>query len=255
MTWNPQQYLAFEDQRLRPALDLLARIPLESPESIVDLGCGTGNVTALLKQRWPNADITGVDNSPEMLAKARNIEGIRWAEADVASWSPLESVDLIFSNATLHWIADHSRLFPRLMEVLKPKGILAVQMPRNFDAPSHTLIRDIAASGPWQGSLQPVLGKAGVLSPADYYEILSPCEGSLELWETEYLHILEGENPVADWTRGTTLVPVLDALEEPQKAAFEAEYRARIRAAYPPRQDGKTLFPFKRLFLVASKPG
>jgi trans-aconitate 2-methyltransferase len=253
MSWDPQQYARFSGQRLRPALDLIARIPIEHPRTVVDLGCGTGNVTQILRQRWPHARVTGVDGSPQMLAEARKVEAdIAWEQIDVAAWSPPEKIDLIFSNAALHWLDDHPSLFARLCANIAAGGVLAVQMPRNFAAPSHTLMHELASSPPWHDALATLLRPQPVLSPDTYYGLLAPNARSLDIWETEYLQILEGENPVAQWTKGTWLAPLLAALAPGARAAFESEYRRRVAQAYARQPDGRTLFPFKRLFIVAS---
>jgi len=252
MSWDPQQYLRFAGQRLRPALDLIARIPAEHPRTVVDLGCGAGNVTRMLRGRWPQADITGVDGSPQMLAVAKKTEaGIAWEQSDVAAWNPPERFDLVFSNATLHWLDDHPGLFARLAGKVAAGGVLAVQMPRNFSAPSHTLMHELASTPQWRVALVPLLRPQPVLSPSDYYALLGPRARFLDIWETEYLQVLEGENPVAEWTKGTWLAPLLAALEPDARSEFEAEYRRRIVAAYPRQTDGKTLFPFRRLFILA----
>lgn len=223
MSWDPQQYSRFAGQRLRPALDLIARIPLEHPRTVVDLGCGTGNVTGILRQRWPKASVTGVDGSPQMLAEARKTEAdIAWEQTDVAAWKPPAKFDLVFSNAALHWLDDHPALFARLCANVDPGGALAA------------LLRP-----------QPVL------APEDYYRLLAPKARALDIWETVYLQVLEGENPVAEWTKGTWLAPLLAALAPDARAAFESEYRQRVARAYPRQADGKTLFPFRRLFIVA----
>jgi trans-aconitate 2-methyltransferase len=252
MSWNPQQYSRFAGQRLRPALDLIARIPAEHPQSVVDLGCGTGNVTRILRSRWPRARITGVDGSPQMLAEARKEEvDIGWEQSELGSWNPAEKYDLVFSNAALHWLDDHPALFARLAGYITSGGVLAVQMPRNFGAPSHTLMHELASSPPWRDALARLLRPMPVLEPQAYYKVLAPRARSLDIWETEYLQILEGENPVAEWTKGTWLAPLLAALAPGARAAFEAEYRQRVAQAYPRQADGKTLFPFRRLFIVA----
>ena len=252
--WDPARYLAFEGHRLRPALDLIARIPLAAPESIVDLGCGTGNVTRLLAERWPDARIIGIDGSPEMLARAREGGGrIRWVRAALDDWRPEEPVGLVFSNAALHWLGDHARLFASLADAVAPGGALAVQMPRNFDAPSHRCMTEAASSGPWRDRLAGLLRPSPVAEPGFYYRVLAPRARRLDLWETEYLHRLDGDNPVAEWTKGTWLKRFLDALEEPMRGDFEADYRRRIKAAYPAQPDGHTLLPFRRLFMVAEK--
>ena len=254
MGWDPAQYLAFGTERLQPALDLLSRIPLTSPATIIDLGCGAGNVTKALKQRWPNASLTGVDGSANMLERARSGDpDVAWVEADMNDWKPGNPVDLIYSNAALHWLDDHGALFPRLMEHVSPGGYLAVQMPRNWAAPSHSRITEAVRTGPWREKLEPLLRSAPSHAPDVYYDILSPVTSRLEIWETDYCQILEGDNPVAEFVKGSQLKRFLDALDEPGRSRFENDYRARILAAYPKRQDGKTLFPFRRLFVLAGQ--
>jgi len=251
--WNPQRYEAFADARLRPATDLIARIALERPARIADLGCGSGNATLLLAARWPAARITGYDNSPEMLdaARARRRE-IDWQVADLRSWRPTERFDLVFSNAALHWVDGHEALFPRLLDALIPGGVLAVQMPRNFAAPSHRIAAKLAAEAPYHEHLARVPRDAPVLAPARYRPLLAARASPVDIWETEYLQVLAGANPVADWTRSTLLVPLLDALPPPLRIEFESEYRRRVARAYPAQADGSTLYPFRRLFLVAT---
>ncbi|MDJ0895673.1 MAG: methyltransferase domain-containing protein [Alphaproteobacteria bacterium] len=256
MDWDPAQYLRFAGPRLRPSLDLIGRIPLEAPSRIIDLGCGPGNVTPYLTARWPAAQITGVDRSADMLARARAEHPDRdWIEADLTRWAPDTPVDLIFSNAVLHWIEDHAGLFRRLAGFLAPGGVLAVQMPRNFAAPSHQGVVETVETGPWADKLRPLLLGSPVQSPQSYYRILTGLGLSPDLWETEYLHVLEGENPIPEWTKGTVLRPLLDALDsEQERADFWADYAARMRKVYPPQADGRTLFPFRRLFFVAVAP-
>jgi trans-aconitate 2-methyltransferase len=250
--WDPAQYLKFAGHRLRPAIDLLSHIDAEDPAEVYDLGAGAGNVTRLIKDRWPDAHVTGVDDSQEMLAKAAAAAPeITWQRADLAAWQPAGRADVIYSNAALHWIVDHDRLFQDLVAALAPGGVLAVQMPRNFSAPSHTAIAEAARSGPWRARLAPLLRPAPVAEPAFYFDLLAPRVAALDIWETEYLQVLEGENPVKEWTKGTWLRPLLDALAEPERSGFEAAYAALVARAYPPRADGHTLFPFRRLFIVA----
>jgi trans-aconitate 2-methyltransferase len=253
MAWDPAQYLKFAGPRLRPALDLLQRIDLESPATVYDLGAGAGNVTRLIAARWPGARIVGVDGSAEMLAKAAaENPGIEWRQADLGKWQPDRPADLIYSNAALHWLDDHDRLFPAVFAGLAPKGVLAVQIPRNFGAPSHTSITETALRGPWRSRLEPLLRPSPVAEPGFYYDLLAPLAASLDIWETEYLQVLEGENPVKEWTKGTWLSPLLAALDEPERSRFEAAYAEQVAAAYPPRGDGKTLVPFRRMFLIAT---
>lgn len=254
MAWDPTQYLTFGNERLQPALDLLSRIPLEAPGTVIDLGCGPGNVTKALKGRWPNAAFTGVDGSPEMLEHARAEDrDIEWVEADLNDWRPGAPSDVIYSNAALHWLNDHDKLLPILMKHIAPGGFLAVQMPRNWPAPSHTCITEAVHAGPWREMLEPLMRPAPSHEPSFYYELLVSETSSLAIWETEYCQILEGENPVAEFVKGTQLKRFLDALEEPARGEFEDDYRKRILAAYPKRRNGKTLFPFRRLFLLAGK--
>ena len=252
--WNPSKYLEFAGPRLRPALDLLGRVSLDAPGVVYDLGCGAGNVTRLLPARWPAAEVVGVDGSAAMLATAaRTALGVAWVQADLGEWSAPRPADLIFSNAALHWLDDHATLFPRLVRSLAPGGVLAVQMPRNHQAPSHTEMVAAALAGPWRDRLEPLLRRSPVAAPATYYDVLAPHVGQLEVWETEYLHVLAGDAPVVEWLRGSSLRPLLDALDEPNRSAFLAAYTGRVATAYPSRPDGRTLFPFRRLFIVAAR--
>lgn len=252
MSWNPAQYLKFAGPRMRPGLDLIARIPALPARRIVDLGCGAGGLTALLADRWPEAETVGIDSSPEMLATARNDHpALDWRRDDIRTWRPDRRPDLIYSNAALHWTPDHARLFPRLVEALAPGGALAIQMPRNFHSPSHRLVAEIAGGRRWSRPID--LSDKAVLEPAAYYDILSGVTASLDIWETEYLHVLEGDRPVLEWTRSTTLRPVFDALEGDELSAFLEEYARGLDAAYPKRADGRTLFTFRRLFLLARR--
>ena len=254
MTWNPQQYLKFAQPRLRPAIDLLARIEASSPSRIYDLGCGTGGITRLLAQRWPHAHITGVDDSAEMLGQAaRQSSAIEWVQQSLATWRPNERANLIFSNAALHWLPDHGNLFVSLVDALAPNGILAVQMPRNFLAPSHTLIYETAREPQWHDTLAHLIARPPVHEPQFYYSLLQERAASLDIWETEYLHALDGKDAVKEWTKGTWLKRFLDELDEPRRGEFEADYARRVGAAYPPLENGRTLFPFRRLFIVLQK--
>lgn len=255
MSWDPTQYLKFSGERMRPAVDLLARIEAAAPATLVDLGCGAGNLAPLLLARWPDARLTGVDGSPEMLARARRDHpGAVFARADIGAWRPEAPVDVLYSNAALHWVDGHEALLARLLEeAVAPGGTLAVQMPRNFDAPSHTTIVDAIQQGPWRAKLEPLLRRAPVAPPAAYWRLLENRAAQLQIWETEYLQVLSGENPVAEYTKGTWLRQFLDRLENDERRAFEEDYRARVRPHYPPEADGRTLFPFRRLFIVARR--
>lgn len=253
MPWDPTLYSAFAQPRLRPALDLMARIGAPDARQVVDLGCGTGNVTRILAERWHEAGVLGVDSSPEMLEAAKAQPScIRWVQADAVSWAPGRPVDVLFSNAALQWLGDHATLFPHLLAQVKAGGVLAVQMPHNHYAASHAVMAETVEAGPWAGRLRPLARRFPVEDPDFYYDLLAPLARSLDIWETEYLHVLEGDNPVVKWTMGTAMRPLLDALEGDEREEFLAEYSRRIADCYPPRADGRTLFPFRRLFIVAT---
>lgn len=256
MAWNPDQYLFFTDHRLRPAIDLLNAIPPIQAKHVVDLGCGAGSTLPALQSRWPDATLTAVDRSPEMLEKARSIgPDAEFELADIAAWSPASSVDVIFSNAALNWLNHHETLLHRLIEFLNPGGVLAIQMPRNFDRPSHTSVTEIIEQEPYAKNLQSLLNPAPVHRPEFYINCLSSLRKgsvSIDVWETDYQQLLYGDNPVAEWTKGTYLRPFLDALSGEDRVQFEETYRDKIRAAYPPMADGATLFAFRRLFIVVT---
>jgi trans-aconitate 2-methyltransferase len=263
MAWNPHQYLKFADERLRPGFDLLAQINDLPVGPLFDLGCGTGPHARAIAARWPDRVVSGIDNSAAMLAEAaKEPSPIRWRKADIATWQTDAPPALIYSNATLHWLNHHERLFPRLFSMLPAGGVLAVQMPRNFANPSQSLLRETAARGAWAAVLAPLfdpdcptpsmLRPDPVATPDFYYDLLAArATGGIDLWETEYVHQLRGDNAVLEWMRGTTLRPVLDALTDELRAAFLDAYAARLAAAFPRREDGKTLLKFRRLFLVA----
>jgi len=254
LAWDPSQYLKFAGLRLRPALDLLARVPQATPGTVYDLGCGTGNTTEVLIARWPEAKVIGVDSSPTMLARARQaLPSARFVEADLTAWRPETPPEVIYSNAALQWLDDHAALFPRLLSMLAPGGTLAVQMPLNHQAPSHALMVDAAKAGPWWHRLETELRPSPTAQPERYYDILAPHAAGLDIWEMVYLQVLEGDNPVVEFTKGSALKPLLDALDGEDRRQFESCYSALVRAAYPPRPDGRTLFPFRRLFIVAHK--
>jgi len=257
--WDPNQYLKFEDHRLRPALELFERIPLAAPHIIYDIGCGTGQITRLMAERWPDAKIYGLDNSPEMLAKASaETSTIEWLEADINQWSPAEPPDLIYSNATLQWITDHTTLFPRLAGFVQSGGCLAVQVPLSWGMPSHRLMRETLATGGAHGGslgtveLRQAVGRKWVEEAEVYYDLLEGHSNNVDIWETEYLQILSGDDPVYEWVRGTGLRPILNGLGAEEQEQFLAKYQERLRTVYPRRTNGHTLYPFRRLFIVAT---
>jgi len=254
--WDVSQYLRFGGERLRPALDLMLHLPTQNPARILDLGCGTGNLTALLQQRWPRAEVLGVDGSDDMLAKARlNVPQARFVAADLNHWVPEHKLDLIYTNATLQWLPDHAQLFPRLLSFLNPGGCLAVQMPVMHDAPLRRAQVELARSPAYADVLGEVSERRNVLEVGRYYDLLRPRVATLDIWQTSYLHILTGADPVLEWASGSSLRPYLEKLEGDQLQAFRTEYARRMQQAYPPSADGSTLLPFQRMFIVASLPG
>ena len=254
MQWDPAVYLRYGDERLRPALDLLARIDADAPARVVDLGCGPGNVTAILKQRWPGAEVLGIDGSGPMLDKARiAAHGCCFAEADFGTWSAAAPVDVLYTNAALHWLGGHAALFPRLLGQLAPGGVMAVQMPAMHAAPIRALQHAVAANGPWARLLADVGGAPAILEAGQYWDILRPISAALDIWETVYLHALTGENAAVQWASGTSLRPFLDPLPADLRAQFLAAYSAAVAPHYPRRADGTTLLPFRRLFITARR--
>jgi trans-aconitate 2-methyltransferase len=251
-TWDPTQYLRFGGERLRPALDLLAQVSIERPRFVVDLGCGAGNVTAILKQRFPAAEVLGIDGSRPMLQKARAAApDCTFLEADIGLWQPDRPPDLIFSNAALHWLPNHGMLFPRLVSLLAPGGMLAVQMPAMHDAPFRRLQSLVASEGPWAEALRGVGSAPDILPATAYWDLLRPHVGRLDMWETTYFHALQGSDAVLEWASGSSLRPFLDILSADLRDAFRQAYAEAIRPHYPPRPDGSTLLPFRRLFMIA----
>lgn len=256
--WIPGQYLKFSEQRLRPALELLDRIPLEAPDVIYDLGCGSGRITRFLAKRWSSSRVYGIDNSPQMLVEAASQPStVRWVDTDIRNWVPQENPDLIYSNAAFHWVDVHSELFTRLVSYLNPGGCLAVQMPLSWDLPSHRLMRDTLARGGPDGTpvgdaaLLAALSNKWVEDTDFYWNILSPRTRRLDIWETRYLHVLEGDDPVFEWVMGSGLRPILNSLPDTQRKQFLKVYRQRLRDAYPKHPVDRTLYPFPRLFIVA----
>jgi len=249
--WNPDVYLAFADHRGRPFFDLLSRVGAETPRRVVDLGCGPGNLTASLAQRWPDAAIEAWDSSPEMVDAARE-RGVDAHVGDVRDWSPQPGTDVVVSNATLHWVPDHAALLVRWAEQLDPGAWIAVQVPGNFDAPSHRCVRELARRGRWSELLNDFPFREGqVEDPAGYAELLTDADCAVDAWETTYVHELAGEHPVLEWITGTALTPVRSRLDGAQWHEFREELIPLLDAAYPARPSGKTFFPFRRIFVVA----
>lgn len=245
-------YLTFADHRGRPFFDLVSRIGAAQPRRVVDLGCGPGNLTVTLRQRWPDAVLEAWDSSPEMVSAARQ-RGLAAELGDVRVWAPRPDTDVVISNATLHWVPEHRDLLTRWARELAPGSWLAVQVPGNFDAPSHDSVRQLVRRAPWSDLLRdlPFESSDVVDTPAEYAGLLTDSGCTVDAWETTYIHELTGEHPVLDWITGTALRPVQDALSEPQWAQFRAELIPLLAAAYPARPDGRTFFPFRRVFVVA----
>ena len=251
--WDAGQYLRFADERTRPAFDLLARIDLAAPRRIIDLGCGPGNSTGLLRERWPEAAITGLDSSPEMLdAARRDHPGIEFIGGDIARWAPAEPYDLVFSSAALQWVSDHEGLVPRLLDAVAADGILAVQMPRNHDFATHALMRQVAAEGPWCDRLADARDPSPVKPPEFYYDRLAPLSRRLVLWETNYIQVMDGIGAIIAWLHGTGLRPFLARLDEREQSLFLERYAALLAGAFPVQTDGKVLLPYPRLFFIAT---
>lgn len=254
--WDLGQYSRFEAERDRAALDLLLRLPGDlDPCEIWDLGCGAGQHAALLKRRHPAAAVHGLDSSVDMLERARQLGGdVDWRLGDITDWSPGRPVDLILANASLHWLPDHPALLHRLAESLAPRGALAIQMPMAHETRHHTLMRAVAAEGPWAPALAGVESIAPLLSPDRYYDVLAGACDEIDIWATSYLHALTGPDAVLEWMKGTALRPFLSALEDPaMRAGFLSALGAQLSEAFPQRPDGVTLLPFPRLFLVARR--
>jgi len=253
--WDPKLYLKFSGERARPATDLIAQIELDDPKQIIDLGCGTGNSTEQVHARWPNAAITGLDNSQEMLAQARaNHPDWNWIQSGVEQWNPNTKFDMVFSNACLHWVADHGKAFPRLLGFVASGGALAVQMPNSFHTPAHTLMKDVSqeAGHPWSGKLPPASENYSVKTVDFYYNMLRKLAVRLNIWETEYLQIMDGPRAVLDWVRSTAMRPYLERLpDDAQRRQFEQRCLERFEQAYAANDQGKTLFPYRRMFIIA----
>ena len=253
MSWSAKQYTLFEQQRTRPVRDLVAAIPTADVRTAVDLGCGPGNSTEVLAERFPEAQVTGMDSSDDMLADARKrLPALNFELADIGTWSPVHTFDVILANASLQWLPDHATLYPHLVNQLNPGGTLAVQTPDNLDEPAHRLARDVAADGPWSAKIGAV--KHNERHTASYYyELLSKHCSAVEVWRTTYQHPLADHAAVVEWFKASALRPFLAPLSSDEKTAFLQAYQARITQAYPALADGTVLLPFPRLFIIATR--
>ncbi len=256
--WDANLYLKFADARMRPALDLMGRLDAASGarpgHAIYDLGCGAGNISRILAERFPQARVIGIDSSEEMLAKARSQTAdkrVSFAKGDLTKFQPSTPPSILYSNAAYQWVEGHIDLFPGLLKLLPSGGQLAIQMPRNHEAPSHALMKQAAQAGPWKTKLEQVRTIRTVYEPARYYDVLKPLTSEIEVWETTYQQVLTGKDPVAQYTASTGLRPYMQLLDKAEGEAFYATYAKLLAEAYPTRPDGITLFPFRRLFIVA----
>ncbi len=252
-SWNPALYLKYEDERTQPSRDLVARIGIAAPARVVDIGCGPGNSTRILHERWPSADIVGLDSSPEMITRARQAypEG-NWLLADAAKWESDVKYDIVFSNATLQWIPGHETLLKRLFDHVNEDGALAVQIPANADSPLHQAMLQVARRTEWAGALARNIRALGYYDTGFYYDQLSALSNRVALWHTIYYHVMADHQDLIDWYASTGMRPYLEQLAtDNERRAFQAQVRETCRPGYPAQQDGKILFPFKRLFFIA----
>ena len=250
MAWDPDRYLQFADLRTRPGLELIARIPDLEPKQIVDLGSGTGNLTSVIAERWPEAEVAGIDSSPKMVERAaHDHRSVAWQMVSIEDWSPSSPVDLIYSNATLHWLDDHEALFRRLRSYLSVTGVLAVQMPDNWGAPTHVIPQRILDDGSWSEPAAQSMMRDRLSKPDRYRSWTQPSD--VEMWRTTYFQTLTGVDPVWTWVTGSVLRPVLAHMGPAERSRFEELCKEGYRRAYPPASNGETTLPFSRLFLVA----
>lgn len=252
-TWDPRQYMKFGTERTQPSIDLVQRIALEAPQTVIDIGCGPGNSTQVLRRRWPGARIVGVDNSEQMIDEARATypQGI-WALGDAATLDPAEQYDLVFSNATLQWVPDHARLVPRLFALVAAGGALAVQVPANHDSPLHQALLAVADSEPWRSYTAGCRGLIEYHEAGFYYDLLRRTSGKLDLWETTYYHEMESHRGLIEWYKGTGMRPYLQSLpDDAMRTVFEEAVLCGCQAGYPVQANGRVLYPFRRIFFVA----
>ena len=251
--WSARQYLQFEDERTRPPRDLLAQVPLDRPRRVVDLGCGPGNSTQLLVERFPDADVIGVNSSPDMLRQARErLPDCTFVAGDLSTWTPEQGTELLFGNAVFQWVPDHPGVLARLLQSLPPGGVLAVQMPDNTNEPALMLMEKVAASGPWAAAIaQAQAARNDLPRPEDYYDLLRPLCRHVDIWHTHYNHIIESHTGVVEWFKGSALRPFLAPLDPAMRETFTARYTDEISRAYPARHDGKVMLKFPRLFILA----
>ncbi len=253
--WNARQYLRFEDERTRPPRDLLAQVPLTEARLVIDLGCGPGNSTELLVERYPDAEVIGLDSSLDMLRQARErLPKCTFTQADIATWLPEAPADLLFANAVFQWVPDHPAVLRRLVEALPQGGVLAVQMPDNTREPALALMQEVAAKGPWAANAAlDEAARADLPPPETYYDLLKPLCARVDIWHTIYNHVMAGPEGIVEWFKGSGLRPFLDALDAGMRDDFLSAYLAQITRYYTRRTDGRVLLKFPRLFIVATR--
>jgi trans-aconitate 2-methyltransferase len=255
--WSAAQYLKFEDERTRPSRDLVARVPLDAPRRVIDLGCGPGNSTELLIERFPRAEVIGVDSSPDMLRQARErLPQCKFVEADLSAWTPEPGTDLLFGNAIFHWVPDHPKVLSRLLHALGGGGVLAVQMPDNANEPAVAIMERLVAAGPWAAAMAQAKRRSKqLLRPEEYYDLFRLLCRHIDIWHIHYNHLMDDHPGVVEWFKGSSLRPLLAPLDAAMREAFLSRYTDEIRRAYPPRGDGKVMLKFPRLFIVAVRDG
>jgi trans-aconitate 2-methyltransferase len=250
--WSPVQYLKFEDERTRPAAELLSRVPVTRPRRVLDVGCGPGNSTELLAARFPQAEVVGVDSSPEMIAAARKrLPSADFLVADIHDYAPLTPFDVIFGNAIFQWVPDHIAVLVRLLASCPPGGAIAMQVPDNLNEPTHMLMAAVARGGPWRAKFEQPIRRDAIPPPSAYYDRLKPLAAAVDIWHTTYYHVLADAKAIVEWVKGTGLRPWLDRLDAVEREAYLAAYTERIAETYPPLVDGRVMLRFPRLFVVA----
>ncbi len=251
--WDPHLYLQFGSERTQPSIDLVSRVPLANPGRVIDLGCGPGNSTRILRDRWPSAKIAGLDGSGAMITQAQeSTPDLEWFLCDIDDWQPAHEYDLIFSNAALQWLPRHGELFARLAGYLPPSGVLAVQLPYHYDSPLHQVVEEVSRDSAWSDRMDSARGVLTHHPSGFYYDVLQPLCSSVQIWETEYLHNMESPAAILDWIRGTGLRPFLESLQsDDERAEFERQVLDGYTKAFPKQKDGRVLFPFRRQFFVA----
>jgi len=253
--WDSTQYLKFANERTQPSIDLAARIALDAPGRIIDLGCGPGNSTAVVARRWPAASVTGLDSSPAMLATAKqDFPAIAWRQGDITDWARTnaEKFDLIFSNAALHWVPDHATALPQIFAAVAPGGALAFQVPHSLASAHQTCMRELPASPKWRARFPRPPAVWFVEPVGFYYDLFAARAARVDLWVTDYIYVFDGVAGIVEWHRGAALRPFLEALpDEAARAEFLADYLAALTPHYPPQPNGKVLLPFRRLFVIA----